>query len=89
MSSEARENNKRLESSAKNPIVKKRQIAEELSVDKSTVSRWWKSGYLPKPVRLGTGSNAIQGLPRSVLDAWKVEQGWPAADEGMNQESAA
>lgn len=58
------------------PIVKRKEAAEELGQSLTTIWRWTRDGFLPSPVRLGK----TVGWPRSVLDAWKVQQGWPATE---------
>ena len=59
------------------PIVRRKVLAEELGQSLTTLWRWVKDGYLPQPIQLGQTS----GWPRSVIDKWKVEQGWPAAGD--------
>ena len=56
------------------PIVRRATLALELGQSPTTIWRWVRDGFLPKPVKLGQTS----GWPRSVIDKWKVEQGWPA-----------
>ena len=56
------------------PIVRRKVLAEELGQSLTTLWRWVKDGYLPKPIRIGQTS----GWPRSVIDKWKIEKGWPA-----------
>ena len=60
----------------RDPIVRRKALAAELGQSTTTLWRWTKSGQLPNPVRIGQ----TVGWPRSVVDAWKVEQGWPAVD---------
>lgn len=57
------------------PIVRPSELREELGTSKTTIWRWTRDGYLPKPVRLGKRNT---GWPRSVIDKFKVQQGWPA-----------
>lgn len=57
----------------KDPLVSRPDMATELGVTTVTLWRWCKDGKFPKMVRIG----GRVGLPRSVLDSWKVEQGWP------------
>ena len=60
------------------PLVNADVLAMELGQSRTTIWRWWaRDGYLPKPVKLG---KQAAGWPRSVIDAWKVEQGWPSPD---------
>jgi len=56
------------------PLIKRKELATELGQSLTTLWRWTRDGYLPQPVRLGSSV----GWPRSVIDAWKVKQGWPA-----------
>lgn len=56
------------------PLIKRKALANELGQSLTTLWRWTRDGYLPKPIRLGT----TIGWPRSVIDDWKVQQGWPA-----------
>jgi len=56
------------------PLVKRKALAAELGQSLTTLWRWTRDGYLPQPVHLGT----TVGWPRSVIDLWKVQQGWPA-----------
>lgn len=56
------------------PIVPRKTMAREIGVSTTTLWRMTKAGSLPKPVRIG---NKL-GWPRSVVNAWKIEQGWPA-----------
>jgi len=56
------------------PIVLRQTMAREIGVSKTTLWRMTKAGELPKPVRIG---NKL-GWPRSVVNAWKIKQGWPA-----------
>ena len=58
----------------KDPVVKRQALAAELGTSLTTLWRWTRDGFLPPPVRLGK----TVGWPRSVIDSWKVEQGWPA-----------
>jgi predicted DNA-binding transcriptional regulator AlpA len=57
------------------PLVKRPQMAAEIGISVCTLSRWQRDGLAPTPIRIGR----TVGVPRSVLEAWKVEQGWPAA----------
>lgn len=59
------------------PLIKRKALAAELGQSLTTVWRWTRDGYLPQPVRLGK----TVGWPRSVVDAWKVKQGWPATNQ--------
>jgi|GEM_PF-980024 len=60
-----------------NPLVKRNELAGELGQSLTTLWRWTRDGVLPQPVRLGK----TVGWPRSVVDAWKVQQGWPAPEK--------
>lgn len=62
---------------AHDQLIRRKALAEELDQSPTTIWRWTKSGLLPKPVRIGQ----TVGWPRSVIDAWKIEQGWPAPAE--------
>lgn len=59
------------------PLIKRKALAAELGQSLTTLWRWTRDGYLPQPVRLGK----TVGWPRSVIDAWKVQQGWPAPEQ--------
>jgi predicted DNA-binding transcriptional regulator AlpA len=59
------------------PLVKRKALAEELAQSLTTIWRWTRDGYLPQPVRLGK----TVGWPRSVIDDWKIQQGWPAPEQ--------
>ena len=63
--------------SAIDPIVKRKELAIELGQSDTTIWRWTRDDFLPPPVRLGK----TVGWPRSVVDKWKVKQGWPAHTE--------
>ena len=67
------------------PIVRKKPLAVELGVSPTTIWRWEREGLLPKPIKIAQTA----GWPRSVIDAWKVEQGWPAPTENDSAEDAA
>jgi len=56
------------------PIVRRSTLALELGQSTTTIWRWSRDNYLPKPIKLGQTT----GWPRSVIDKWKIEQGWPA-----------
>lgn len=62
---------------AKDPLVKRKTLADELGQSTTTLWRWTRAGFLPKPIRLGK----TVGWPRSVIDRWKVAQGWPALEQ--------
>ena len=59
------------------PLIKRKALAAELGQSLTTLWRWTRDGYLPQPVRLGK----TVGWPRSVINAWKVKQGWPAPEK--------
>lgn len=63
------------------PLVRKSTLAKELGASTVTLWRWERDGKLPKSIKIG----GITGHPRSVIDAWKKEQGWPVE----SQEGAA
>ena len=59
------------------PLVKRKELAAELGQSLTTLWRWTRDGLLPQPVKLG----GTVGWPRSIIDAWKVQQGWPAPEK--------
>ena len=62
----------------KDPIVRPSELREELGASKTTIWRWTRDGSLPKPLQLGKRNT---GWPRSVIDKFKVQQGWPVTTE--------
>lgn len=60
-----------------NPFVSRAQFREETGASYPTQHRWRQKGLLPEPLRIG----GKVGWPRSVVDAWKVAQGWPAPEQ--------
>lgn len=43
-------------------------VAKRYDVDKSTVSRWIKDGYLPGTIKKGPYPNSPSIIPQSALD---------------------
>ncbi len=64
----------------KDPLVTKNTFADELGISATTFWRRRQDGLVPPPVRIGRRI----GWPRSVVDACKLEMGWPeeAAEAG-------
>lgn len=58
------------------PLIKRTALAAELGQSLTTLWRWTRDGFLPQPLRLGK----TVGWPRSVIDTWKVQQGWPSPE---------
>ena len=57
------------------PMVSRNELSGELRISRTTLWRWVRDGYLPRPLRLGKKT----GWPRSVIENWKAEQRWPDA----------
>lgn len=59
------------------PLVSRATFRAETGASYPTQHRWRQKGILPQPIRIG----GKVGWPRSIINAWKIEQGWPALDQ--------
>lgn len=66
------------------PIVRRSELASELGVSETTLWRWAKTDFLPAPLQL----RGRTGWPRSVVDQWKIERGWPETGPTHLQQQA-
>jgi predicted DNA-binding transcriptional regulator AlpA len=53
-------------------LIRRAELADELSVDKNTVIAWEKCGNLPSPLRLGPRTF---GWTREQIDEWLASRG--------------
>ncbi|WP_374726398.1 helix-turn-helix transcriptional regulator [Aeromonas salmonicida] len=50
-----------------NLIIRPTQLAQELGVSKTTLWRWCRQGFLPRPINLGP---RLVGWERAAINKW-------------------